>query len=274
MPPDAGTLSLRECAERLGVHYMTAYRYVRTGMLAAVKQGTEWRVAVEDLKSFGSGPTGPTSPVARGDAPWARRLRARMVAGDERGSWLVIESAMASGLSPERIYLEVLGPALREIGEAWHRGSGTIAEEHRASAVAHRIVGRMGARFAARGRPRGRVVAGTPPGERHRIPVAMLADMVRAAGFEVIDLGSDLPTEAFVEAVQQAEAITAAVSVITSAALPAAGEVVAAIHTSTGTPVLVGGPAVRDARHAAEIGADGFAGDGSGAVTWINSLLA
>ena len=58
MPPDAGTLSLRECAERLGVHYMTAYRYVRTGMLAAVKQGTEWRVASEDLESFGSGPAG------------------------------------------------------------------------------------------------------------------------------------------------------------------------------------------------------------------------
>jgi 5-methyltetrahydrofolate--homocysteine methyltransferase len=102
----------------------------------------------------------------------------------------------------------------------------------------------------------------------------MVADMVRAAGFEVIDLGSDLPMEAFVEAVQHAEAMTAAVSVITSAPLPAAAEVVAAIHASTGTPVLVGGPAVRDARHAAEIGADGFGGDGSGAVTWINSLLA
>ena len=33
------TLGLRECAERLGVHYMTAYRYVRTGMLPATKVG-------------------------------------------------------------------------------------------------------------------------------------------------------------------------------------------------------------------------------------------
>jgi len=74
MPPDAGTLSLRECAERLGVHYMTAYRYVRTGMLAAVKQGTEWRVAVEDLESFGSDPAGPSGPVARGDAPYSHEL--------------------------------------------------------------------------------------------------------------------------------------------------------------------------------------------------------
>jgi len=274
MPPDVETLSLRECAERLGVHYMTAYRYVRTGMLAAVKQGAEWRVTVEDLESFGPVPKGPSGPVARGDAPWAHRLRTRMVAGDERGSWLVIEAAMASGLTPQRIYVEVLGPALREIGEGWHRGSCSIAEEHRASTVAHRIVGRMGARFASRGRPRGRVVMGTPPGERHRIPVAMLADMVRAAGFEVIDLGSDIPVESFVEAVEQAEAVAAAVSVIASSSLAAAADVVAALHQFTDTPVLVGGPAVRDARHAAEMGADGFAGDGSGAVNWINSLLA
>ena len=270
MQSDAGMLSLRECAECLGVHYMTVYRYVRTGMLPALKHGTEWRVAVTDLESFGSG---PSAPAARGDANWSDRLKARMVAGDERGSWLVIEAAMVSGLAPERVYLEVLAPALSEIGEAWRHGEATIAEEHRASAVAHRLIGRLGARFATRGRPRGRVVLGAPPGERHRLPIAMVADILRAAGFDVIDLGSDVPVESFVEAVRDARPLVLGISVVGAAALRPAAEVAAAVKASSGTPVLFGGTAVEDAAHAARLGGDGYAANGADAATWVKGLV-
>ncbi|MCJ7725135.1 MAG: B12-binding domain-containing protein, partial [Acidimicrobiia bacterium] len=151
MARDTEMLSLRECAERIGVHYMTVYRYVRTGMLDAAKEGTEWRVAAADLESLRSTSAAPTP---RGETNWSDRLKARMIVGDERGSWLVVEASMASGLTPERVYLEVLAPALRNIGEAWHQGEATVADEHRASAVAHRLIGRLGTRFATRGRPR------------------------------------------------------------------------------------------------------------------------
>ena len=46
------SISLREVAELLGVHYMTAYRYVRTGMLPAEKDGAEWRVRLTDLENL------------------------------------------------------------------------------------------------------------------------------------------------------------------------------------------------------------------------------
>ena len=46
------SLSLREAAEELGVHYMTVYRYVRLGMLPATKDGTVWRVDRNALREF------------------------------------------------------------------------------------------------------------------------------------------------------------------------------------------------------------------------------
>ena len=45
-------ISLQEAADALGVHYMTAYRYVRTGRLPAVKDGAEWRVDPADLAEW------------------------------------------------------------------------------------------------------------------------------------------------------------------------------------------------------------------------------
>ncbi|MFH2073152.1 MAG: cobalamin-dependent protein [Actinomycetota bacterium] len=270
MPPDTETLSLRECAGRLNVHYMTVYRYVRTGILPAVKQGAEWRVTAADLESLG---TRPTAPATRGEANWSDRLKARMIAGDERGSWLVLEASMASGLAPERVYLDVLAPALREIGDAWHRGEGTIVEEHRASAVAHRLIGRLGTRFAARGRHRGRVVLGAPPGERHRLPISMVADMLRAAGFEVVDLGSDVPIESFVEAVRDTAPVAVGVSVTGTNALAAAAAVAAAVRAESDTPILFGGWAVEDAGHAARLGGTGYAPDGAAAAIWITDLI-
>ena len=268
--PDAETLTLRQVAERLGVHYMTAYRYVRTGMLPALKEGTEWRVRAADLDEFSAT---PTAPAARGSANWPVRLRSRMVAGDERGSWLVIESAMAAGLAPERVYLDVLAPALRRIGDDWNDGKATIAEEHRASAVAHRLIGRLGVRFAARGRPRGRVVVGAAPGERHRLPVAMVADILRAAGFEVIDLGGDVPVESFVEAVESVAPIAVGISAIGPASVPAAAEAAAAVKAASDVPVLFGGPAFEGAEHAERLGGDGYAADGAEAARWVSDLL-
>jgi excisionase family DNA binding protein len=271
-PADAETISLKDCAERLGVHYMTAYRYVRIGRLPAVKVGSEWRVSVADLEDFVAG---SEAKPGRGEVRWAERLEGRMRAGDEPGSWQVIEAAMASGMAPEQIYLEVIGPAMRRIGDAWHDGRASIAEEHRASAIAVRMVGRLGPRFRARGRRRGRIVLGTPPGERHALAVAMLADMYRAGGFEVMELGADLPSEEFLDAAAGVDSLTAVViSASSSINLDTARDLVSALKERLEVPVLIGGVAIRDAAHALSLGADAFAATAPEAVAWARSLVA
>jgi excisionase family DNA binding protein len=263
------TLSLKECAERLGVHYMTAYKYVRHGKLPATKVGGEWRVSEADLEVMLSGAAIPTP---RGETDWAGRIEDRLMAGDESGSWSIVEAALASGVAPEEIHVDVLAVALRSIGQGWHEGVITIAEEHRATAVATKIVGRMSNRFARRGRRRGLIVIGTPPGERHGLSIAIVADLLRGDGWEVLDLGPDMPIDEFAVAVEKAGPVSAiAVGVTNPGAVEDARALVTTLRASTTVPIIVGGAAVT-ATTAAHIGADGWASDGRTAVEAVAAI--
>ena len=174
-------IGLNEVADRLGVHYMTVYRYMRTGRLPAVKVGGEWRVEPRDVDHLLR-----REPVGEVRAPrrnWAKsRILDRLLAGDELGAWNVVESALASGAAPSEVHLALLAPALRTVGERWEAGGITVGDEHKASVVARRVISRLGPQFNRRGRKRGVVVLGAVAGERHDIPGAMVADQAPRRG--------------------------------------------------------------------------------------------
>lgn len=275
---DDADISLQEAAERLGVHYMTAYRYVRLGLLPARKVGAAWRVRSDDLDAFRSGgsQTVSTAPAggSRRRAPWAERFEARLLAGDGRGAWGVVEAALASGTELDELYLEVIAPAMASIGTRWAAGEVDIATEHRASGIALRIIGRLGPRFVRRGRTRGTVVVGTPAGERHFLPVAMVADLARAAGWEVSDLGADVPADSLAAAAADASRLVAVgLSISTPACLDAAKESCLAVRAAIPTvPIIVGGGAVTGDEHARSLGADAYASDGRSFVTLLETI--
>jgi excisionase family DNA binding protein len=262
-------LTLQEAAERLGVHYMTAYRYVRLGVLPARKVAGSWRIAAADVARVneqgvrahpapvGAAPTSASSG-ARRRAPWSERLEARLVAGDGAGSWSVVETAMAGGSTIDEIYLDVIAPAMRRIGQRWADGELDISVEHRATGITFRLMGRLGPRLARRGRTRGAVVVGAPEGERHSLPTAMLADLVRSDGWDVSDVGADLPTESFLRSVLDTpDVVAVGVSVTLDEHLPAATELLAALRAGLPHVVLaVGGGAIGSAEQAAAMGAE------------------
>jgi excisionase family DNA binding protein len=267
-------VTLQEAAAFLGVHYMTVYRYVRLGLLPARKAGATWAVARADLDELRA-----TTPAAarpgRRRAPWAERLETRLLAGDGRGAWAVVEAALAAGTQLDSVYLDVLAPAMRSIGDRWERGDVDVALEHRASGIAGRIVGRLGPRFVRRGRTRGTVVLGAPPGDHHALPAALVADLLRSAGWEVHDLGADVPSADFAEVARAVPRLAAVgVSVMARECLEAARETVVGLRASVpaSVPVLVGGYAVADETEAAALGADGWAADGGGAVGLLDRL--
>ena len=272
-------LSLQEVAERLGVHYMTAYRYVRLGMLPAHKEGSTWRVGLADVEAFqrgdgAGGPGGSRTRARTGGGRWITRLESRLLAGDGAGAWQVLEAAMASGADLQGIELEIVTPAMVSIGERWATGEIDVAAEHQATVIVMRLLGRLGARFVKRGRTRGSVVLGSVAGDRHGLPVMILADLLAAARFEVIDLGCDVPEGSFVHAARAAQRLVAVgISVTTSDLdVPTAGTV-AAVHSAVAdVPVLLGGWAISDRDHATALGADGWAADGAAAVTLVESL--
>lgn len=267
-------LTLREAAEHLGVHYMTVYRYVRLGQLRASKIGATWQVSVDDLAAFEDPPEEDAAPA---DTPWSERLRGRMLAADQAGAWRVIEAALASGFEPAEVYTGMVAPAMRDIGELWAADQITVGEEHMASAVANRLIGRLGPRFARRGRPRGVVLATTPPGERHNLGLEMLADILRGAGYDVMVLGSDVPLDSLAFAIKHSDRL---VAVCISTFTPGSDEVITQTidtvrrQATVDVPVLLGGAAVPSRDHATALGADGWAADGVSAVAEIERLTA
>lgn len=254
-------ISLHEAADRLGVHYMTVYRYVRTGRLPAERDGARWSIDPADLERLRARP-----PARRGSgsirSKGAAQLMNRMIAGDEAGAWNTVEAAMASSLEPAEVYHDLLVPALREIGDAWQDGSLAVADEHGATAVAQRIVGRLGPRFARRGRKRGTVVLGAAPGDEHALPSAILADLLRAARFEVLDLGANVPPESFADAAGRADRLVAVMIGVTTPGRAATVRACIRALRDAGVevPVIVGGGAITDEAHARRLGADEWSG--------------
>jgi len=267
-------VALGDAAQQLGVHYMTAYRYVRTGRLPAALHGARWSVAVEDLESFAS----PTRRPDHASTTLKRRtrLRERMIRGDEAGAWSVIEEAMSSGSEPSFIYTQLLMPSLRIIGEEWDAGRQSIAEEHRASEIASALISRLSRSFTRPGPSRGSVVLGLVAGEQHGLGANVLSDFLRTAGFEPINLGANTPPDSFVEMALASDRLVAVmVGATTSRSDDALRDVVAALRDAElSAPLLVGGRAVRGAAHARSLGADAWSGHSSDdAVVRLNALL-
>src|SRR5690242_18393957 len=97
---------------------MTAYRYIRTGRLPARRDGVQWVIDPRDLgrlRDRGRGRPGGHRPRAERMAT----LSSRMAGGDEGGAWRVIDDALASGMDPADVYLDLLVPALRRLGDGW-----------------------------------------------------------------------------------------------------------------------------------------------------------
>lgn len=258
------TLTLHEVAAELNVHYMTVYRSVRMGRLRAHRDGGEWRVTRADLGEFlaerDKAPGGTTTRAKRGSrakAPWAERLEVRLVAGDEAGSQGVIDDALASGHDLFSLYTEVVSPAMRSIGERWARGELAIHEEHRASNIVARLMGRTSPRFAHRGASRGSIVIGAPSGEHHSLMLTMVADLLRCGGFTVSDIGADVPADAFARAVAGIDDLVAVcVGVTVPDALVTARAAIAAVRSLTSVPCFAGGAAIVSDDVAVELGAD------------------
>lgn len=268
MSMQQGRIDLREAAQRLGVHYMTAYRYVRMGRLPATQDGGRWVVDPKDLEALRPGRAAVAS--RRGNAQpesYRDRLHARLLAGDEAGAWQLVESFLVSGGSPKSALLDVLAPVMRDIGTGWETTELSVGDEHRATAVATRLVGRLGPMFARRGRPRGKVVVACAPGDPHALPAAMVTTVLRGEGYAIVELGGNTPAAAIVaEAEAAGERLRGVViSVASRSRLEAAGIAAAAVRAAVpDTTVLVGGPAVGSAEEATALGSDGWSADAAG----------
>lgn len=273
-------MTLEEAAERLGVHYMTAYRYVRQGKLSATRVKGVWQVSPQAIDEFRQRLNERKERPRTGDdsrrtGDYVNELHACLVNADAGGAWGVLQRAIDAGGEIGNVYLEILAPAMARIGEEWSRGEIDIAIEHQATAIATRLVGQMSPRFVRRGRRRGEVLIGGPSGERHALALAMLGDLLRLEGYDVFDLGADTPANSFVHAASKINNLTAVgVSVTTTESVEGAIDVVRTLRRAIGdeVPVVLGGSAISGPDHAREIGADFYANGARGFIELLNSI--
>ncbi len=274
VPDDDELLSLRDAADQLGVHYMTAYRYLRLGTLPAKKVSGVWQVRPSDLRTLAGREPARPGPGGIRWAPYRTQLRARLVAGDEPGAWSVIERARVSGATPEDIHLKLIVPVLRAIGDAWNADELDIAAEHRATSIATRLIGRLGPSFARRGRKRGTVIIGAATGDHHSIPLAILGDILRGRGLAVIDLGANTPPESFVQSAHEHDDLIAiAISIGSNQSIEPARHTIELLHEQIpNIHIFAGGPAITNQHTAHQLGADEYGTTALEVATRCNEL--
>ena len=118
---------------------------------------------------------------------------------------------------------------------------------------------------------RGTIVMGTVRGDLHDIGKKIVAMVIEGAGWQVVDLGSDVSTEKFLSAVDQNPGCAVGLSALLTTTMVNMGTTVQKVKEKhPGTKVIIGGAPVT-ADFAKRIGADGYSADPQGAVEFLNT---
>ena len=187
-----------------------------------------------------------------------------VLAPDARRARALIDDAAADGVPAERLYLEVLQPALHEVGSLWEQARIAVANEHLATQITQAVLAQLAGRLRAGTTGRGRnAIVSCSPGELHVLGGQMVADFLEADGWEVLPLGADTPAEELAGLARREGAELVALSTALPVHLLAAGTACAALRRLDEPPFIVaGGQAFGgDEVRALAVGADAYAGD-------------
>jgi len=237
-------MQLREAADVLGVHYQTAYGWVRQGVLPARKTARGYEVSDSDVSALAERRAAGTAPPpqirVRDWTAQADRLHAAIVSGDETSSRQFF-ARLARGVSIADLCERVIAPALNRIGTDWEAGETKIAIEHRATAICERLIAARARQ--PQGRPRGIAVTATPPGERHALPALMATAGLREDRWLVHHLAADIPVAEVVSLALDVGAILVVLSAATAEAARLARQAARDIELAApGLHVLAGQP--------------------------------
>lgn len=234
-------VDLQTAATRLGVHYQTAYRWVRTGRLGAELIDGRYLVSPADIGALDRARRAPkAAPPPRPDRleHAGQRMHEALLDGDEPAAVKIARRLAEEGTPLADLIQTVLVPPLRQIGQAWHQGQLPVWVEHRASAIVDRLLGELA--INPRGRRRGVAVVAALSGDHHSLPTTMAAVALRSDNWHVHHLGADLPPEQLADFCA-AHQISLVVITVTNPDVRPLAEATAAALRSGDTPTIVGG---------------------------------
>ena len=187
-----------------------------------------------------------------------------------------VQAALNSNLEPSEILNTGMIAAMAEVGERFEKGEYFVPEMLIAARAMQQGLSILKPHLQDSDLiSKGKVVIGTVKGDLHDIGKNLVGMMLEGAGFDLLDLGTDVPTEQFVEVVREHGADIVAMSALLTTTMPQMKTVIGALDKAglrNRVKVIVGGAPVTES-YAQEIGADGYASDASRAVKVIKSLL-
>jgi 5-methyltetrahydrofolate--homocysteine methyltransferase len=196
--------------------------------------------------------------------------------GDANTAASETQAELNAGTPAEKILHEACIPAMSEVGRLFEIGEKFVPEMLIAARAMQRAVDLLKPHLVeADLKVLGRVVIGTVAGDLHDIGKNLVGMMMEGAGFEIIDLGTDVAPEKFVEAVQNNEVDMVGMSALLTTTMSSISATIEAL-TEAGVrdkvKVIVGGaPITQD--FADKVGADGFAPDAGSAPRVAKALL-
>ena len=177
-----------------------------------------------------------------------------------------VKAALDGNISAESILKKGMMTAMAKVGDLFEEGEYFVPELLIAARAMQGGLDILKPLLAeADVEPIGKVVTGTVKGDLHDIGKNLVGMMMKGAGFEIIDLGSDVPAEKFISAVKESGAQVVAMSALlttTMANMPATIEAFKEAGIRDQVKIMVGGAPVTQ-EFADSIGADGFAPDAS-----------
>lgn len=199
-----------------------------------------------------------------------------VVEGESSQTAKGIQEALDEGIRAEVILNEGMVSAMSEVGRLFEQGEYFVPEMLiLARAMQEGLSVLKPALAKAEVRSTGKVVIGTVNGDLHDIGKNLVGMMLEGAAFEVIDLGTDVPPERFVEAIKTNGAQIVAISALLTTTMNNMKGVIQAICAAglrKNVKIIVGG-APLSAEFAQSIGADGYSADASKAVALAKSLI-
>ncbi|MCX6028396.1 MAG: corrinoid protein [Chloroflexi bacterium] len=188
-----------------------------------------------------------------------------------------VKAALAEDIAADTILKDGLIAAMGEVGRLFEENEYFVPEMLVSARAMQSGLALLKPHLAAGGSvSAGRAAIGTVKGDLHDIGKNLVGMMLEGAGFEVIDLGTDVTPEKFVNAVKERGVQLVGLSALLTTTMPSMGATMKAL-TEAGirnrVKVMIGGAPVTDA-FARQIGADGYAPDASSAVRLAKALVA
>ena len=196
--------------------------------------------------------------------------------GNAKKAHEAASAALATGADPMLLIQESMIPAMDEVGKLFQCEEYFVPELLLAGRAMKSAMELLKPKLCASGQKMAvRVIIGTVKGDLHDIGKNIVASMLEGSGFEVIDLGTDVSPENFVEAVRESDPQVVCMSALLTVTMPAMKTTIDALESAgvrARVKVLVGGAPVTG-QYASEIGADGYSDNASGAVSLVKELL-